>query len=349
LRPPKSPDRTIAAEEIARSPAWLPLESAAGDAVRLVHLDEPAYRSASFLDQRLLTLGYPQGECSVPVLEAAAARLSSRAHWIFHTGHVGSTLISRLVGAHPGLFALREPALLRVVSVQAPSPPRRAALAVALALLGRTWRAPQRAVVKATSFVSELAEPILAGPEQPAAIFMFAQPQAYLQSIFAGPVSRVENRQLTAARLQRLAQRLGAGDWRPDPRSEGECIAMSWLCEMTVLHQAAVRCEERVLWTDFDDFLAAPAAALAAILRALGVDAPAPAIEAIVGGPLMHQYSKAPEHPYDAELRRSLLLAAEHEHAGEIRRGMAWLHRVGAHCPPVAAVLERAARERGTA
>ncbi|HYB33443.1 MAG TPA: hypothetical protein VED45_08435, partial [Steroidobacteraceae bacterium] len=57
--------------------------------------------------------------------------------------------------------------------------------------------------------------------------------------------------------------------------------------------------------------------------------------------------SKAPEHAYDAELRRSLLLAADHEHAPEIRRGMAWLHRLGAHHPLVAAVLERSARERG--
>jgi hypothetical protein len=348
LRLSTSADRTIAAEQIARSPAWLPLGSAAGDAVRLVHLDESAYRSASFLDQRLLTLGYRQGECSVPVLEAAAARLSSRAHWIFHTGHVGSTLISRLVGAHAGFFSLREPALLRAVCVQAPSPPRTAALAVALALLGRTWRAPQRAVVKATSFVSELAEPILAGTDRPAAIFMFAQPHAYLQTIFAGPVSRVENRQLAAARLERLAQRLGAGEWRPDLHSEGECIAMSWLCEMTVLHQAATRCEDRVVWTDFDDFLAAPAAALAGVFRGLGVDPPAPEIEAIIAGPLMQQYSKAPEHPYDAELRRSLLLAADHEHAVQIRRGLAWLHRIAAHYPAVAAVLERSARERGT-
>jgi hypothetical protein len=345
LRSPTSAGRTIAAQDIARSPAWLPLEAEA--VVRLVQLDESAYRAASFLDQRLLALGLAHGECSFPVLEAAAAGLSRRAHWIFHTGHVGSTLISRLIGAHAGLFALREPALLRALAAQGPSPARAAALAVAVALLGRTWRADQRAVVKATSFVSELAEPILAGADRPAAIFMFAQPHAYLQSIFAGPVSRVESRQLTATRVERLARRLGPGEWRGEPRSEGECIALSWLCEMTVLHQAAARGAGRVLWIDFDDFLAAPAAALAPIFRALGADPPASELEALVGGPLMRQYSKAPEHAYDAELRRSLLLAADHEHAAEIRRGIAWLHRLGAQHETVAAVLERAARERG--
>jgi hypothetical protein len=340
------PETTLTgADDIVCSPAWLPLEAAAGDRLRLVQLDEGAYRAASFLDQRLLALPYAQALCSVAVLAAAAARLTARAHYIFHIGHVGSTLISRLVGAHADFFALREPALLRALAAAPGNAFTALGLDAALALLARTWHPRQRAVIKVTSFVSELAEPILAGADHPVAIFMFAQPQAYLQSIFAGPNSRVESRHLAAARLQRLTQRLGALEWPPDAHSEGESIAMSWLCEMTVLHQAAARFADRVRWADFDDFLSAPAATLLAILRALGGEPMPHEIEALAAGPLMQQYSKAPEHAYDADLRRNLLLAAEHEHALEIRRGMAWLHRLGAHNPLVAAVLERAARE----
>ena len=40
----------------------------------------------------------------------------------------------------------------------------------------------------------------------------------------------------------------------------------------------------------------------------------------------MRQYSKAPEHAYDAALRNEVLQAAEYEHGAEIRRGMAWLN-----------------------
>src|SRR3984885_3965438 len=150
---------TLAEDELVQTPAWLPLELQGG-AVSLVKLDEAAYRAASFLDQRLCSCGYPQHSCAPALLQSAAARLPARAHYIFHTGHVGSTLVSRLVGAHPQLFALREPALLRALAV----PGAAAALrfGAALGLLAAAWRPARRGVVKATTFASELAEPILA-------------------------------------------------------------------------------------------------------------------------------------------------------------------------------------------
>jgi hypothetical protein len=306
--------------------------------MRLVRLDEVAYRAASFLDQRLLTAGFEQRLCSLAILESAAARLTPRSHYVFHTGHCGSTLISRLIGAYPSFFSLREPALLRAIAA-----PQAAggelSLDVALALLARTWRTDQRAAIKVTSFVSELAESILGGADRPAAIFMFVQPLAYLRGIFAGPNSRAETRQLAPTRLQRLTRRLGGGDWRPDPRSEGEQIAMSWLCEMTALRRAADRAGSQVLWVDFDAFLAEPLSGLQDIFRHFGAAPSANEIEALVTSPLMHQYSKAPEHAYDAALRREVLLGAEREHGAETRRGMLWLQRLGARHPLIASVL----------
>ena len=334
----------ITAHDIVQSPAWFPLE-VNGDALRWVRLDEAAYRAASFLDQRLLKGGYEQANGSGEVLRSAGAQLPIRAHYIFHTGHVGSTLVSRLVGAHAGFFSVREPALLRALLNYGQLPNGAADLDAVRALMSRTWHPEQHAVIKATSFVSELAETLLTGGDNPAGIFMFATPLAYLRGILGGPNSRVEARMLAPARLQRLARRLGEGAWRPDPASEGEHIAMSWLCEMTVLHQAASRCGNRVLWVDFDRFLSDPAAGLLAIFRALGAaDLAAGEIEALVRGPLMNQYSKAPEYAYDAALRQEVLLSAEQEHAGEIRRGMNWLRNVGRRNALVAEVLERSTR-----
>jgi len=328
---------TLGEDELVQSPAWLPLEMHGG-AVSLVKLDEAAYRAASFLDQRLCSCGYPQHSCAPALLQSAAARLVARAHYIFHTGHVGSTLVSRLVGAHPQLFALREPALLRALAVPGAAAALR--LNVALALLARTWQPAQRAVVKATSFVSELAEPILAASRQASAVFMHVQPLAYLQVIFAGPNSRRESRQLGAARLQRLLRRLGEGAARPDPASEGECIAMSWLCEMTTLRQAAQHHAAQVLWVDFDAWLREPVSGLRDIFQRLGVQPSDAQLETLVGGPLMQQYSKAPEHPYDGALRRGLLASADREHAVEIRRGMDWLQAAAQRHALAAAVLQ---------
>ena len=339
------PAKPLGIDDLVHSPAWLPLEPLGRDAVRLVHLDEAAYRAASFLDQRLLIQGHAQSACALTLVQAAASRLAPRSHYIFHTGHAGSTLISRLIGAYPGYFSLREPALLRTLTDrQSPSAAFGMSLEATLALLGRTWRPSERALIKATSFVSELAEPVLATDTRAAAILMFVDPLAHLRGILAGPNSRTEARQLGPARLERLAGRLGEGDWRPDARSEGEWIAMSWLCEMTVLHQAAVRFASRVRWVDFDAFLGEPLAGLQAIFRRLGCEPATGEIEALVSGPLMHQYSKAPEHPYDAALRRTVLASADHEHGYEIHRGMRWRAQVAQRSALAAAVLESSAR-----
>ncbi len=339
---PREP--TPAADDLVRSPAWLPLTSSAAG-VRLVQLDEAAYRAASFLDQRLLAQPYPQSSCDAALLAAAASRLAPQAHYIFHTGHVGSTLIARLLGAHAGLFVLREPALLRAIAAEPSAAPL--PLPPAIALLSRTWHPGQRALIKVTSFVSELAEPILAGPDRPRAIFMCVPPLDYLRTILAGPNSRLESRQLSPSRLQRLIRRLPEPGWHPDLNSEGACIAMSWLCEMTVLTLAAGRAPARILWADFSAFLRAPTPQLQAMFAWLEARTAAGEVEAIVGGGLMQQYSKAPEHAYDAVLRRDLLAAADREHAGEIQRGMSWLHSLGARYRLVAAVLEQAARAGG--
>jgi len=335
---------TIAADDLVRSPAWLPLDNVAGDAVTLVRFDESAYRRASFLDQRILASGCEWQRCAPATLQAAAARLAPLSHYIFHTGHVGSTLISRLIGEHESFFSLREPQLLRTIAAQAPpagtvSPDAVPGLSVALALLGRTWRSNQRAVVKATSFVSELAEVMLTAAPRPAAILVFARAREYLRGILAGPNSRSEARQLAPARLQRLVRRLGDGTWRAALRSEGEYVAMSWLCEMIALQQVAVRFQREVLWVDFDAFLGEPHPGLDGIFRALGVSPDAHEIEALLAGPLMRQYSKAPEHPYDAALRREVLASADREHAAEIRRGLVWLDNVAMHHPQIAALV----------
>jgi hypothetical protein len=53
----------------------------------------------------------------------------------------------------------------------------------------------------------------------------------------------------------------------------------------------------------------------------------------------MHRYSKAPEHAYDAALRREVLASAERDHPAEIRRGMTWLAAIGARHRVVAKAL----------
>jgi hypothetical protein len=54
----------------------------------------------------------------------------------------------------------------------------------------------------------------------------------------------------------------------------------------------------------------------------------------MIAAPHLSRYSKAPEHAYDAQLRRDVLDQARHEHADEISRGLAWL-RSARTLPPI--------------
>jgi hypothetical protein len=331
----------ISAQDIATSPAWLPLECAGCGNMRLVRLDEDGYRVASFLDQRLLPSSPDQVLCPTSTVAQAATTLEPGANYLFHVGHVGSTLLSRLIGEAGPFFSVREPSMLRAAATD----PARAFgtldLAGVLSLLARTWRGDQRAVIKATSYVSEIAAPILEIDRDARAIFIFTPALPYLRCILGGPNSRVESRALAPSRLARLRRRLGTPAEAIEPRSEGEWIAMSWLTEMAALRAAADRFGSRVLWTDFEVFLAAPAPALERLLRALGAAPGASDVASLLAGPIMNRYSKAPEYGYDAALRRAVLESADREHGAEVQRGMQWLDRLLGHHPLIDAVLRQ--------
>ena len=95
--------------------------------VRLIAMDRDSYRAASFLDDRMLQQPVDAQMLPWPEVEdAVAGELRTDARWIFHIGHVGSTLISRLLGELDGVSAVREPRLLRDLAL---SPPDGAKLA----------------------------------------------------------------------------------------------------------------------------------------------------------------------------------------------------------------------------
>ncbi len=344
---------TSLADHLKRSPEIYPQNwDMAQDAVVFVGLPEAAFAQASFLDQRILS-AQVRGEAIPRAVVAAAvaeAGLDERPGWIFHIGHVGSTLLSRLVGASPRLLSLREPVPLRVLAqletelqaAESPLSPEdyEAALAMFLKLLSRSFRPDQSAVIKATSFASELAPALLARPGTPSAILMYARPEAYLSGILGGPNSRIEARSMAPGRLKRLHRRLGEPAWKLAAMSEGEIIAMNWAAELTALRAAADGRESQALWMDFDRFLAEPAPGLAAAFARFGVEPPAAEIEALITGPMMRQYSKAPEHAYDTGLRREVLEAGRAENLDEHRKGLAWLEQAAKAHPLIAGALD---------
>src|SRR5258705_6273779 len=86
--------------------------------VLVVLLDRKAYRAASFLDDRILTPATRGAWLPLAGVRAAAARWRHGlpVHFVFHTGHVGSTLVSRLLDESGVVQPLREPLPLRALA-----------------------------------------------------------------------------------------------------------------------------------------------------------------------------------------------------------------------------------------
>ena len=336
------------AESLGRSPELFPYVLDVGkDTLSLIRLTRSDYETASFLDGRILTprtIGrtVPWRQVAVSI---EAAKLVQSCNFIFHIGHVGSTLLSRLLGAHRSVFALREPQILRLFAQIRSEPETQARvwsdddfrqrLDGCLKLLSRTFEPDQNAWVKATSFVSELASSVLAGPPLPKALMMFVSPESHLATILGGPNSRQEAKTLTPGRLRRLNRRVGREAWRLASLSEGEAIALGWACEMSALAEAGNAAGARVFRLDFDGFLDDPGSNLAAVFRHFDLDATPGDVQAILDGPDMRRYSKAPEHAYDANVRRAVLNEARATHGAEIARGLAWLEKAAAEFVPV--------------
>src|SRR5437870_5386362 len=145
-------------EEIARDATWLlqALDPAKGLA-RLVAMRPEDYRSASFLDDRMLQQPRTAHVLPWTLVEDAAGEQSRRdSRWIFLIGHVGSTLVSRLLGELDGVLAVREPRLLRDLALSPPEVRQRYIAPVAK-LMSRTFAESEIACLKATSFASEIA------------------------------------------------------------------------------------------------------------------------------------------------------------------------------------------------
>lgn len=309
---------------------------------RLIRMDAAAYRQASFLDDRMLGASLESRLCSLDEVVATAEPVAHRpANWIFHIGHVGSTLVSRLLGELDGVLSIREPRSLRDLGVAEPA--ERPALAHALrSAMARPLELGQTVVVKATSFVSDFA-PLLIAPDA-RALFLYATPRRYIEGILAGENSVKELRLLAPERTRRLATR----DIVPTglDATDAQLAAAAWLCEISALDVAAdAVLADQPMWADFDALLADMGGGLARIAEHLGITATSAEIEAVVSGPLMQRYSKALEFDYSPAHRAQLLAEAGRKHRADIDAALAALGSLAADIPLVARVLARAAGE----
>jgi hypothetical protein len=328
----------LASEEIARDATWLAqaLDPSAGT-VRLVAMDRDSYRAASFLDDRLMQQPINAQIVPWPDVQAAVADdLRQDARWIFHVGHVGSTLVSRLLGEIDGVLAVREPRILRDLAVSPPEV-RRRYIAPVQKLMSRTFADDEMACVKATSFASEVAAELV--PPGARALFMYARPKNYVGSILAGENSVKELRMLESYRAERLARREMT---LPPARNDAERAAAAWACEMTTLEAAAdAMADRQIAWADFDSILQDPVAQLITIKDFFGFKAETDRLDSIARGPLMQRYSKDLSYEYTPRLREELIAQELRLQRNEIDAALAMLRAASEKSPLLVRSLSR--------
>ena len=300
-----------------------------------MRLSEKSYRAESFLDERILSGTPVEHRISAEYIERGELSRPLRLNYIFHLGHVGSTLLSRVLGCGASVFSIREPAILRRLAsfefelrtsfTPWPRALFDARLDTVLKLLARVYHPEQVSLVKTTSFVGEMAPVLMARAPLSRTILLIAHPKIFIASVLAGAAARAELPRVSSARAARLRHRFPAFELKVDELCAGELAALGWVTELLGLAEANRRYPDRTLWVDFDKFLSRPRPQLEVILGHLNGEADQNEVEEILESPDFGRYAKATEHVYDGSARHRLIGEASIEHGDEVERGLAWI------------------------
>lgn len=318
--------------------------------VLVVRLDARAYRAASFLDDRILGPTI-QGAWfpGAAVTEAARQVANPRPlHFIFHAGHVGSTLLSRLLDETAAVLSLREPLPLRVLAdaadvLDAPesllsAPQFQVLLDMCLRLWSRGYEATRAVILKATSSAGRIANRLLDASPQSRAIYLNLAAEPYLATLLGGANSSADLRGHAPGRMRRLLARVNQPVAPLHALSIGELAALGWLVESLAERDLVAHAPSRVQSLDFDHFLADIAGGMDRVLAHFGLPRDAELLAGISASPVLGQYSKAPELPFPPEERAARLAESRRANRGEIAKGLAWIERLARQDDTVAAV-----------
>ncbi len=321
------------------------------DAALLVQLSGSAYRAASFLDDRILAPDLKGGWAGLRAVLEAAQTIRERKplHFIFHTGHVGSTLLSRLLDESGCVLSLREPLPLRTLAeardvLESPesllSPRDFDVLEAALlSLWSRGYADTHTVVLKATSTASRIAARLLERHTGAHAVYLNLAAEPYLATLLAGRNSGIDLRGHGPVRIRQLQARIGTPLAPLHALSLGEMAAMSWLVETWNQYDAVARLGARVLALDFDELLADVAGGVTRAAAHFRLPLEPRWLADIARSPVLTRYSKSPEFEYSPQVRRELLRQSRQNNAAHIGAGLRWLENLAGSQPAVAAVL----------
>lgn len=317
----------------------------------VIDADRDFYKNAVFLDQRVLEEGTRGAWVPLQVLwgqvgAGQGARVPP-ANFIFHTGHSGSTLISRLLDEIPSVLGLREPLPLRTMAAgynireSMPEGAYAGAFNPTYQLLVRRFSPEQQVIIKATSMCNILAPLLLSQNVASRGLGLFVSLEIFLANMLdKDDIPDIEG--FFSHRLVGLQKHVPDLNLDGAALSPAEKIAFSWLAEAAELYNLASGEErQKVLLMDFDQFLKQKDVHLGAIFNHFGIPGADEALGRVLASPVFTSYAKQPGFGYTPENRKAILDESRTQNKAAIEEGLKFVEGLMKNHPELAKIPEK--------
>ena len=310
--------------------AWLYAWDFAEDRARFLRVDREVLARSSFLDQRIETDTGNYDEVPIGELLSQTVRGTASAPpgYIFHTAFCCSTLFARSLDFPGRSLALREPAtLLQLADLKrglaATARSVSVLLPLTLDLLARPFAPGERAIIKPTNVVNNLAADILALRSAAHALVLYDELEPFLLAVLKRP--RESERGIRQFLTRLLADPIGR-TWTAEhavPESLAECAALVWALQVLELRELLAGAQaKQVRLLGAAELLADPVAALTASAEWLGLELSSSETTGIASGPLWTRHAKNPALAYTPKRRREDQTLARRLLADPVREGL---------------------------
>lgn len=305
----------------------------------LLPVNEETYRSSVFMDERLNAPKEPNRIVPLWTLDKDRPQQMPAPVYLFHVGHCGSTLLSRVLQMVTRWLPLREPVPLRSISqlVREKGDPLETVspddcdhiLDLSLSIYSRVFPHNPRALIKPTSSCCNLIEAVLGQNPESKAVFLYLNLDSFLATLLRSDLRRQETVNFASSRLADLHALLNDTSVRLWQLNAGSMTALSWSANMLWMQRATQSFGNRILPIDFEAMLAEPGPVLKRITEHLDLSIPEPALldafEHVTGG-----YSKDPTMKYSVEQRNREIDAGRKANSKDVDAGERWLDNLAA-------------------
>jgi len=322
-------------EDLATNPDWhLQRIDMIRQQALMLRLDRAGYQSASFLDERLepqikegYWLDFDQLNSRFPESTPAPDSMA----YIFHIGHCGSTLVSRVFDQQEATLVIREPLTLRFLADSL----RRLKRVDSwldqtgwdnwqrriIQALGRRYHDRQLPFIKASSICNNLIQSLLGTASGHRALLMYLPLKSYLMIMLKG--QRNDIRGFAGQRLQDLLRIAPDSDLSLSQLDDWQLVVVGWLASLQDLLAANIAFPEATRLLDFENLLANPQVHIQSLKDHLRLAIDTDDVDANFQT-AVRQYSKQPELAYSPEQRQRAMADSSRQNAAIISQAMDW-------------------------